>query len=74
MFTDHKNLEFLFLAFHMAKLLFMHVFHYLGIIKDIVSDRGTQFTSRVRAGFMEKLRVSVSLTSSYHPQANNQVE
>ncbi|KAI4885284.1 hypothetical protein NFI96_013685 [Prochilodus magdalenae] len=42
--------------------------------KNIVSDRGTQFTSQVWSAFMERLGVSVSLTSGYHPQANGQCE
>ncbi|KAI4889192.1 hypothetical protein NFI96_012963 [Prochilodus magdalenae] len=42
--------------------------------ENIVSDRGTQFTSQVWSAFMERLGVSVSLTSGYHPQANGQCE
>lgn len=52
----------------------LYLFRYFGIPENIVSDRGTQFTSRVWASFMERLGVSVSLTSSYHPQVNRQVE
>lgn len=39
-----------------------------------MSDRGPQFTSHVWESFMEKLGITVSLTSGYHPQANGQVE
>ena len=39
--------------------------HY-GVPEDIVSDRGPQFTSRVCRAFMERLGVSVSLTSGFH--------
>jgi hypothetical protein len=39
--------------------------HY-GVPEDIVSDRGPQFTSRVWRAFMERLGVSVSLTSGFH--------
>ncbi|KAL0195007.1 hypothetical protein M9458_008579, partial [Cirrhinus mrigala] len=41
---------------------------------DIVSDRGTQFTSQVWRAFCKQLDINVSLTSGYHPQANGQVE
>lgn len=55
-------------AFETAELIFNHVFHYFGILEDIVSDRGAQLTSCVWAGFMEKLVVSFSLMSGYQLQ------
>ena len=39
-----------------------------------MSDRGPQFTSRVWKAFMERLGISVSLTSGFHPESNGQVE
>uniref|UniRef100_A0AAZ3QS83 Gypsy retrotransposon integrase-like protein 1 n=1 Tax=Oncorhynchus tshawytscha TaxID=74940 RepID=A0AAZ3QS83_ONCTS len=54
--------------------LFTHVFRHYGVPEDIVSDRGPQFTSRVWRAFMERLGVSVSLTSGFHPESNGQVE
>lgn len=39
-----------------------------------MSDWGPQFTSRVWVRFMEKLWISMSLTSGYHLQENAQVE
>ena len=47
--------------------------HY-GVPEDIVSDRGSQFTSMVWRAFMERLGVSVSLTSGFHPDRNGQGE
>lgn len=35
-----------------------------------MSNKGPQFTSQTWTSFMEKLGITVSLTSSYHPQAN----
>ncbi|KAI4898691.1 hypothetical protein NFI96_020791 [Prochilodus magdalenae] len=61
-------------AFQTAECLFNHVFRLFGVPEDIVSDRGTQFTSQVWTAFMERLGVSVSLTSGYHPQSNGQCE
>jgi hypothetical protein len=42
--------------------------------EDIVSDRDPQFTLRVWKAFMERLGVSVSLSSGFHPKSNGQVE
>lgn len=61
-------------AFQTAELLCEHICWYFGLTEDIVSDQGPQFISRVWAGFMEKLGITVSLTSGYHPQANDQVK
>ncbi|KAL0173249.1 hypothetical protein M9458_033560, partial [Cirrhinus mrigala] len=54
--------------------LFHNVFRIYGLPEDIVSDRGTQFTSQVWKEFCKQLDINVSLTSGYHPQANGQVE
>ncbi|XP_070291099.1 leucine-rich melanocyte differentiation-associated protein-like [Salvelinus sp. IW2-2015] len=54
--------------------LFQQVLRHYGLLEDIVSDRGPQFTSQVWRAFMEKLRVTVSLTSGYWPQSNGQME
>uniref|UniRef100_A0A8K9X5F7 Gypsy retrotransposon integrase-like protein 1 n=1 Tax=Oncorhynchus mykiss TaxID=8022 RepID=A0A8K9X5F7_ONCMY len=61
-------------ALQTAEALFTHVFRHYGVPEDIVSDRGPQFTSRVWKAFMERLGISVSLTSGYHPESNGQVE
>ena len=61
-------------ALQTAEALFTHVFRHYGVPEDIVSDRGPQFTSRVWRAFMERLGVSVSLTSGFHPESNGQVE
>ncbi len=54
--------------------LFHQVFRVYGLPEDIVSDRGTHFTSQVWRAFCKHLDINVSLTSGYHPQANGQVE
>ncbi|KAK3562613.1 hypothetical protein QTP86_002339, partial [Hemibagrus guttatus] len=61
-------------AMETAQSLFHHVFRVYGIPEDIVSDRGTQFTSQVWKDFCKQLDINVSLTSGYHPQSNGQVE
>lgn len=46
----------------------------LRIAEDIVSDCGPQFISQVWHSFFQLLRISVSLSSGYHPQTNGQTE
>ncbi|XDV26708.1 hypothetical protein PO909_030346 [Leuciscus waleckii] len=61
-------------ALQTAEALLHHVFRLYGLPEDIVSDRGSQFTSRVWKALCSQLNINVSLTSGYHPQANGQVE
>ncbi|KAK3509986.1 hypothetical protein QTP70_024321, partial [Hemibagrus guttatus] len=57
-----------------AEALFLHVFRNFGLPEDIVSDWGSQFTSRVWGSLCAQLSIGVSLSSDYHPQSNGQVE
>ncbi|KAK3552186.1 hypothetical protein QTP86_005112 [Hemibagrus guttatus] len=61
-------------AWETAITLFQHVFCNYGLPEDIVSDRGSQFTSQVWPAFCTQLGINVSLTSGYHPQSNGQAE
>ncbi|KAI2660458.1 Transposon Tf2-9 polyprotein [Labeo rohita] len=61
-------------AFETTEMLCNYVFRFYGLPKDIVSDRGPQFTSRVWSAFFGLLNINVSLTSDYHPQSNGQTE
>ncbi|KAI2666981.1 Transposon Tf2-6 polyprotein [Labeo rohita] len=61
-------------AMNTAQLLFSQIFRHFGIPEDILSDRGTQFTSRVWREFFRLLGVSISLSSGYHPETNGQTE
>ncbi|KAK1796886.1 hypothetical protein P4O66_000883 [Electrophorus voltai] len=61
-------------AWETADQLFRQIFRQFGLPKYIVSDRGSQFTSRVWKVLLGKLNIIVSLMSGYHPQANGQVE
>ncbi|KAK3558208.1 hypothetical protein QTP86_013998 [Hemibagrus guttatus] len=62
------------LAMQTAEALFLHVFRNFGLPEDIVSDRGSQFTSRVWGSLCAQLGIGVSLSSGYHPQSNGQAE
>lgn len=57
-----------------ATVLFHHVYRVFDLPEDIVSDRGTQFTSRVWNAFCSLLNINVSHTWSFHPQSNSQTE
>ncbi|KAK3525961.1 hypothetical protein QTP70_011398 [Hemibagrus guttatus] len=62
-----------------ADLIITHVFRVFGILQDIVSDRGPQFSSRFWRAFCQSLGASVSLErakelSGFHPESNGQTE
>ncbi|KAK3518693.1 hypothetical protein QTP70_008576 [Hemibagrus guttatus] len=61
-------------AMQTAEALFLHIFRNFGLPEDIVSDRGSQFTSRVWGSLCARLGIGVSLSSGYHPQSNGQAE
>ncbi|KAL2098085.1 hypothetical protein ACEWY4_007292 [Coilia grayii] len=57
-----------------AQAVQQHVFRIHCIPTDVVSDRGPQFTSIFWKEFCRLLGATVSLTSGFHPQANEQSE
>lgn len=57
-----------------AELLMQHVFRIHGFPQDIVSDRGSQFTSRFWKAFGSLIGSDISLSSGFHPQSNGQTE
>lgn len=57
-----------------AELLMQHVFRIHGFPQDIVSDRGSQFTSRFWKAFGRLIGSDISLSSGFHPQSNGQTE
>jgi len=57
-----------------AKFLHEGIFTRFGILREIVTDGGTQFTSRFIEDLMEKYKIKYRVTTPYHPQANGQVE
>ncbi|KAK3536887.1 hypothetical protein QTP86_027100 [Hemibagrus guttatus] len=56
-----------------AEAMLQHIFQNFGLPEDIVSDRGSQFTSRVWRSLCEWLGINVSLSSRYHPMARQSV-
>ena len=54
---------------YMSRIVCLH-----GVPKRIVSDRGTQFTSRFWKGFHKSLDTRLAFSSTYHPQTDGQTE
>lgn len=51
-----------------------HVFRPHGVPNDIVSDRGTTFTSQWWRTFLEMLEIKPNLSTAFHPQSDGQTE
>jgi transposase InsO family protein len=54
---------------YMSRVVCLH-----GVSKKIVSDRGTQFTSKFSERLHESLDTQLCFSSSYHPQMDGQTE
>jgi transposase InsO family protein len=54
---------------YMARIVCLH-----GVPKKIVSDRGSQFTSRFWKSFQEKMDVKLKFSQAYHPQTDGQTK
>ncbi|KAI2644670.1 Transposon Tf2-6 polyprotein [Labeo rohita] len=57
-----------------AELILEHVVRLHGFPKDIVSDRGPQFTAKFWQAFCRLIGTTSSLLSGFHPQTNGQTE
>jgi hypothetical protein len=58
----------------LAELYMWRIVCLHGVPKKIVSDRGTQFTSKFWERLHETLDTQLCFSSSYHPQTNGQTE
>jgi hypothetical protein len=54
---------------YIARVLFLH-----GVLKTIISDRGSQFIARFWELLHASLRTHLIHSSAYHPQTNGQIE
>ncbi|KAK3869288.1 hypothetical protein Pcinc_025397 [Petrolisthes cinctipes] len=52
----------------------LSIFSRVGIPREILSDRGTQFTSQLMAELQKLLGVKPQFTTPYHPAGNGRVE
>jgi hypothetical protein len=57
-----------------ANLYLRHVFKNHGLPTDIVSDRGTQFTSRFSSALLELCGIKSNKSTAFHPQSDGQTE
>lgn len=61
-------------ATEVAEVMYEHVFRLHGIPRQIISDRGTQFASKVFQEFCKKLGIKSSMSTAYHPETDGQTE
>jgi transposase InsO family protein len=54
---------------YMAQIVYLH-----GVLKKIVSDRGSQFTSRFWKSLHDNMGTKLNFGSTYHPQTDGQTE
>ena len=54
---------------YMSRIIFLH-----GVPKEIVPDRGTQFTLRFWKQVQEALGTKLTFSITYHPQTGGQTE
>ena len=57
-----------------AQLYLQYVFKHHGLPDDIVSDRGTQFTSRFTARLLHLCKIHSNKSTAFHPQSDGQTE
>jgi len=57
-----------------VNFLFEDIFTRFGVPREIVTDQGAQFTSRLVEQMMERYKIRHRKSTPYHPQANGQVE
>jgi transposase InsO family protein len=58
----------------LAELYISQIVCLHGVPKKIVSDRGTQFTSRFWQKLHESMDTKLNFSSAYHPQTDGQIE
>jgi transposase InsO family protein len=58
----------------LAELYISRIIYLLGVPEQIVSDRGTQFTSKFWERLHETLDTQLHFSSAYHPQTDGRTE
>jgi transposase InsO family protein len=59
---------------YVVEFIYEDIFTRFGVPCEIVTDQGTQFTSKLMRELTEKYGIKHCKSSPYHPQANDQVE
>jgi len=57
-----------------SELFITHVFALHGMPHEIISDRGSIFTSKFWQRFCELIKVNTNLSTAFHPQSDGQTE
>ena len=57
-----------------ANVFYNEVFKLHGLPRQIISDRGTQFASKLFQEFCQKLGIKSTMSTAYHPQTDGQTE
>ena len=57
-----------------AKLFLDNIYRLHGLPKDIISDRGSVFTLKFWSSLMKLLKVTINLSTAFHPQSDGQTE
>ena len=57
-----------------VNFLFEEIFVRYGVPREIVTDQGAQFTSKLMKDITDKYQIKHRKSTPYHPQANGQVE
>eukprot|EP00253_Pinus_taeda_P007596 PITA_07596 len=56
------------------QFLFEDIFTRFGVPREILTDQGSQFTSKLMENMMEEYKIKHRKSTPYHPQENGQVE
>jgi len=59
---------------HFSELFMRQIFRLHRIPKDIITDRGSIFTSALWKGTTKQLRIEQRLSTAFHPQLDGQTE
>jgi transposase InsO family protein len=57
-----------------AYFLYEDIFTHFGVPREIVTDQGTQFASKLIQSVMQQFKIKHRFATPYHSQANGQVE
>jgi hypothetical protein len=57
-----------------AQLFMDNIYKYHGLPNDIISDHGSQFTSKFWKSLFKMFIVKIKLFSAYHPQTDGKIE
>ena len=57
-----------------AELLFLHIFRLHGLLLEVISDRGLQFSSYFWKAYCSLIGAKAQLSSGFHPKINGQTK